>query len=51
MAYEALRHYSARELTMRFVSNVDATDFVEATRDLDPQETLFHRLLQDLHDA
>jgi glucose-6-phosphate isomerase len=41
MAYEALRHYSMRELTMRFVSNVDATDFVEATRDLDPQETLF----------
>jgi glucose-6-phosphate isomerase len=41
MAYEALRHYSDRELTCRFVSNVDATDFVEATRDLDPQETLF----------
>ncbi len=41
MAYEALRHYSARELTFRFVSNVDATDFVEATRDLDPAETLF----------
>jgi glucose-6-phosphate isomerase len=41
MAYEALRHYSDRELTFRFVSNVDATDFVEATRDLDPQETLF----------
>jgi glucose-6-phosphate isomerase len=41
MAYEALRHYSARELSFRFVSNVDATDFVEATRDLDPQETLF----------
>jgi glucose-6-phosphate isomerase len=41
MAYEALRHYSARELAFRFVSNVDATDFVEATRDLDPQETLF----------
>ncbi len=41
MAYEALRHYSERELTCRFVSNVDATDFVEATRDLDPQETLF----------
>jgi glucose-6-phosphate isomerase len=41
MAYEALRHYSQRELTFRFVSNVDATDFVEATRDLDPQETLF----------
>ena len=41
MAYEALRHYSNREMTFRFVSNVDATDFVEATRDLDPQETLF----------
>jgi glucose-6-phosphate isomerase len=41
MAYEALRHYSRRELTCRFVSNVDATDFVEATRDLDPAETLF----------
>ena len=41
MAYEALRHYSSRELSFRFVSNVDATDFVEATRDLDPQETLF----------
>ncbi|MDQ6830444.1 MAG: glucose-6-phosphate isomerase [Gemmatimonadota bacterium] len=41
MAYEALRHYSMRELTCRFVSNVDGTDFVEATRDLDPHETLF----------
>ena len=41
MAYEALRHYSERELTFRFVSNVDSTDFVEATRDLDPAETLF----------
>jgi glucose-6-phosphate isomerase len=41
MAYEALRHYSAREMTFRFVSNVDGTDFVEATRDLDPAETLF----------
>jgi glucose-6-phosphate isomerase len=41
MAYEALRHYSEREMTFRFVSNVDSTDFVEATRDLDPQETLF----------
>jgi glucose-6-phosphate isomerase len=41
MAYEALRHYSDRYLTFRFVSNVDATDFVEATRDLDPAETLF----------
>jgi glucose-6-phosphate isomerase len=41
MAYEALRHYSDRSLTFRFVSNVDSTDFVEATRDLDPGETLF----------
>ncbi|MGH2915272.1 MAG: glucose-6-phosphate isomerase [Solirubrobacteraceae bacterium] len=41
MAYEALRHYSDRELTFRFVSNVDATDLVEATRDLSPEETLF----------
>ena len=41
MAYEALRHYSRREITFRFVSNVDGTDFVEATRDLDPETTLF----------
>jgi glucose-6-phosphate isomerase len=41
MAYEALRYYTRRDLTFRFVSNVDATDFVEATRDLDPAETLF----------
>ena len=41
MAYEALRYYSRRDLTFRFVSNVDATDFVEATHDLDPAETLF----------
>ncbi len=41
MAYEALKHYSARQLTFRFVSNVDGTDFAEATRDLDPAETLF----------
>jgi glucose-6-phosphate isomerase len=41
MAYEALRHYSMRELTFRFVSNVDSTDFVEATRDLSAEETLF----------
>jgi len=41
MAYEALRHYSHRDLTFRFVSNVDGTDFHEATRDLDPEETLF----------
>jgi len=41
MAYEALKHYSDRAMTFRFVSNVDSTDFVEATRDLDPAETLF----------
>jgi glucose-6-phosphate isomerase len=41
MAYEALRHYSERSMTFRFVSNVDGTDFAEATRDLDPGETLF----------
>ncbi|HUS16603.1 MAG TPA: glucose-6-phosphate isomerase, partial [Chloroflexia bacterium] len=41
MAYEALRHYSARHLTFHFVSNVDGTDFAEATHDLDPAETLF----------
>ncbi len=41
MAYEALRHYSRRDMSFRFVSNVDGTDFGEATRDLDPQETLF----------
>jgi glucose-6-phosphate isomerase len=40
MAYEALRHYASREMTFRFVSNVDSTDFVEATRDLDPAKTL-----------
>ena len=40
MAYEALKHYSQRDLTFRFVSNVDATDFAEATLDLDPEETL-----------
>jgi len=41
MAYEALRHYSDRDMTFRFVSNVDSTDVVEATRDLDAAETLF----------
>ncbi|PWU09967.1 MAG: glucose-6-phosphate isomerase [Verrucomicrobia bacterium] len=41
MAYEALKHYSDRALTFRFVSNVDGIDFVEATRELDPAETLF----------
>jgi glucose-6-phosphate isomerase len=41
MAYEALRHYTLRHMTFRFVSNVDATDLVEATRDLSAEETLF----------
>src|SRR5205085_11499029 len=41
MAYEALRFSSRRDMTFRFVSNVDATDFAEATRDLEPDETLF----------
>jgi glucose-6-phosphate isomerase len=41
MAYEALRHYTQRDLAFRFVSNVDGTDIAEATRDLDPEETLF----------
>jgi glucose-6-phosphate isomerase len=41
MAYEALKHYSQRDLNFRFVSNVDSTDFAEATRDLAPDETLF----------
>ncbi len=41
MAYEALKHYSRRDLVFRFVSNIDGTDFVEATHDLDPSETLF----------
>ena len=41
MAYEALKHYSERDMTFRFVSNVDGTDFAEAVRDLDPAETLF----------
>ena len=41
MAYEALKHYSQRDMTLRFVSNVDGTDFVEAVIDLDPEQTLF----------
>ena len=41
MAYEALKHYSDRDMTFRFVSNVDGTDFVEAVQDLDPEETMF----------
>lgn len=41
MAYVALQHYSRRDMNFRFVSNMDSTDFVEATRDLDPEQTLF----------
>jgi glucose-6-phosphate isomerase len=41
MAFEALKHYSQRDLTFRFVSNIDGTDFIEATRDLDAEETIF----------
>jgi glucose-6-phosphate isomerase len=41
MAYEALKHYSDRTMAFRFVSNIDGTDFAEATGDLDPEETLF----------
>lgn len=41
MAYEALRHYSQRDMNFRFISNVDGTDLAEATRDIDPEETLF----------
>ena len=41
MAYEALQHFSQRELTLRFISNVDATDFAESTQGLNPEETLF----------
>ena len=48
MAYEALKHYSDRAMTFRFVSNVDGTDLAEAVRDLDASETLF--LVENLYD-
>ncbi len=51
MAYEALKHYSDRALTFRFVSNVDATDFAEATPRPRPRRNAVHRLVQDVHDA
>ena len=51
MAYEALKYYSQRDMTFRFVSNVDGTDFAEATRDLNGRGDAVHRQLQDLHDA
>ena len=41
MAYQTLRHYSDRDLQLRFVSNIDGTDFAEAVRDCDPEQTLF----------
>ena len=51
MAYEALKHYSDRDMTFRFVSNVDGTDFAEAVRDLDAGGDAVHRLVEDVHDA
>ena len=51
MAYEALRHYTRRDLTFRFVSNVDSTDFVEATRDLVAGRDALRHLVEDVHDA
>ncbi len=51
MAYAALRYYTDRGMTFRFVSNIDGTDMVEATRDLDAEETLVHRLVEDVHHA
>jgi glucose-6-phosphate isomerase len=51
MAYEALRHYSQRDLTFRFVSNVDSTDIAEATRDLDAEETLFIVSSKDVYNS
>ena len=51
MAYEALKHFSDRSRTFRFVSNIDGTDFVEAVRDLDPAETLFIVSLEDVRHA
>jgi glucose-6-phosphate isomerase len=51
MAYEALKYYSDRAMTFRFVSNVDGTDFVEATRDLDAAETLFITTLETMTNA
>ena len=49
MAYEALKHYSDRAMTFRFVSNIDGTDFAEAVQDLDPVGNPLHRLFQDLY--
>ena len=49
MAYEALKHYSQRDMTFQFVSNVDGTDFAEATQGLNAEETLFILCFQDIH--
>ena len=51
MAYEALRYYTPRDLTFRFVSNVDSTDFVEATRDLRRRRDVVHHLVEDVRHA
>ena len=51
MAYEALRHYSARDMNFRFVSNVDGTDFVEAVHDPRTGRDAVHRFIEDLHHA
>ena len=51
MADRALRYYADRGIAIRFVSNVDGTDFVEKTHDLDPAETLFVDRVEDVHDA
>ena len=51
MAYEALKYYSSRDMTFRFVSNVDSDDFAEAVRDLDPSETLFIVLFENVYYA
>ena len=51
MAYEALKHYSDRDMTFRFVSNVDGTDFAGSDPRSRPGGNAFHRLLEDLHDA
>ena len=51
MAYEALKHYSERAMTFRFVSNVDGTDFAEAVQDLDAGGDALHRFVENFHDA
>ena len=51
MAYEALKHYSRRDMTFRFVSNVDGTDFAEAVQDLQARRNPVHHFVEDLHHA